>query len=296
MSKVSVIIPARNEEYLVNTVEDIYKNFSEDFEIIVILDGETEYPVPKEKDNLILVYKNTSEGMRKAINDGAKRATGDFLMKVDAHCLFSEGFDKTLKEECEDNWVVIPRRYSLDTVSWKELPRTTVEYYYISFPWPGNSVIKDLPWYKRSNERKDILVDETLSIQGSFWLTKSKYFKEVLNGFDETNYGVNFCENQELVFKTWLGGGKVIVNKKAYYAHLHKGNMVRNWYLSINDLMRSYTYSTNYWVNNNWEGRIHDFSWLVERFWPLPLENTKVRGEKYFWPENWKEILYDRTM
>jgi hypothetical protein len=42
-------------------------------------------------------------------------------------------------------------------------------------------------------------------------------------------------------------------------------------------------------LENKWKERVHDFGWLVEKFWPLPTVETKMRGEKYVWPENWKE-------
>ena len=37
-------------------------------------------------------------------------ATGDFLMKCDAHCMFQEGYDEILKADCPDDGVLVPRR------------------------------------------------------------------------------------------------------------------------------------------------------------------------------------------
>jgi hypothetical protein len=36
----------------------------------------------------------------------------------------------------------------------------------------------------------------------------------------------------------------------------------------------------DYWVNNKWPKRIHDWKWLIDKFWPVPG-----------WPENWEERL-----
>ena len=39
MARLSVIIPARNEEFLLNTIEDVLKNSRGDTEVIAIFDG-----------------------------------------------------------------------------------------------------------------------------------------------------------------------------------------------------------------------------------------------------------------
>ena len=116
---VSVIIPSRSEQFLVPTVDDIFAKATGKIEVIVILDGAWSDPMPKDRPNLHFIHFGRAHGMRPGINAAASIARGDYFMKSDAHCMFAEGFDETLKADCDDNWVVVPRRYSLDAENWK---------------------------------------------------------------------------------------------------------------------------------------------------------------------------------
>ncbi len=52
MTKVSIIIPSKNEKFLGKTIESIINNATGDYEIIVVLDGPTSYPIIKESKKL----------------------------------------------------------------------------------------------------------------------------------------------------------------------------------------------------------------------------------------------------
>ena len=124
----TVIIPSRNEMFLSKTIEDILKKARGEIEVIAVLDGYWPSETKREKwstpaiiqdDRVTYIHFGEPRGLRVAINAGVAIAKGDYVMKVDGHCLFDEGFDVKLAEDCEDNWVVIPRRYSLDPENWK---------------------------------------------------------------------------------------------------------------------------------------------------------------------------------
>src|SRR3990172_2069079 len=99
MSKLSVIIPARNEQYLNRTVEDLFAKAAGEIEVIAVLDGPSEYLPPTERKGLTVIRK-VQEGLRPAINAGAAMSMGEYLCKVDAHTAVSPGFDETLKTDC----------------------------------------------------------------------------------------------------------------------------------------------------------------------------------------------------
>src|SRR3990172_6222175 len=109
MSKLSIIIPSRNEKFLPQTIGSLIANATGEIEIFAILDGYWPSPPLKEYPNLITIHRSTPKGMRAGINAAAAIARGKYLLKCDAHCLFAEGFDEVLKSDCEDNWIVIPR-------------------------------------------------------------------------------------------------------------------------------------------------------------------------------------------
>jgi len=293
MNKVSIIIPSRNERYLTKTVEGIFTKASGNIEIIIVLDGPTSYRLPRKRKNLILIQKSESEGLRKAINDAVAKATGKYLLKTDAHCLFNKGFDKILKKDCKDNWVVIPRYYPLDVIHWKRIAKSKpIDYSFLSCPWknarhPKRFMMKDCYWSARDQTRKNVLIDDLMTFGGFAWFMPTAHFRDSLGGLNTTDFG-DFAENQEIVLKTWLGGGRVVINKKVWCAHYEQRLSDRGWSLQKEIIFRSHEAIAKYFVNNQWPRAIHDFTWLVEKFWPLPTKNDPTRNQAYFWPDDWK--------
>ena len=127
---VSVIIPARNELYLAQTINSLFESAEGEIEVIAILDGYWPQPPIDDRPNLTLIHHTESIGMRPAINEAANLATGKYLMKCDAHCMFAKGWDKVLIADCWPNWTVVPRRYALDAEKW-ERGKQKCDYQYI---------------------------------------------------------------------------------------------------------------------------------------------------------------------
>src|SRR3989304_1727221 len=273
--KTSIIIPSRNERFMPETVEDIFKHATGEFEVIVVLDGYWPNPILPDRKNLIWIHRGQARGMRDAINSAAAIAKGEYLLKCDAHCLFAE---------CDDNWIVIPRRYSLDAETWTINPaRPAIDAEFIFYPYahPDDLGLHARPWRERAAEHQDILLDEDMSFQGSCWFMKAEHFHKRLGGMSEVGYETFMAEPQEIGFKTQLGKweGKVMRNKKTWYAHLHKGKAYGRMYsMSQSERVRGNAYSFDFWWRNRWEERVHDIDWLIEKFLPMPT-----------WPPNWRD-------
>lgn len=291
MAKVSIIIPARNEKFLQKTVTDLLTNGG-DIEVIAVLDGYWPDP-PLEGDNrLRILHRGYPKGMRAAINDAAAIASGEYLMKTDAHCMFAEGFDEVLKAECEDNWLVVPRRYRLDADDWcinKDRPEF-LDYQYICYPDNpndfGGPTLTGREWRQRDRARKDILFDELMTWQGSCWFMPRQYFFDI-DGVDDVKYGTFGKEPQELGFKVWLGWGQMFVNKKTWYAHLHKGRKYgRGYSLRSSELIKGGK-AINQWLvfQKAWIRQTLDIQWLIEKFAPVP------GWEKCDWSDEWRHSL-----
>lgn len=281
MSKLSVIIPSRNERFMPETVDDIFTKASGDVEVIVVLDGDPPSN-PKEHDNLTYIVHNSAKGMRASINEAVKISSGEYLLKCDAHCMFAEGFDEVLKADMQDNWIVIPRRHSLDPKTWTiaQNGKSGRDYHYLDFPDPykdHDGGMHGVEWPQRSRERLDILIDDTPSFQGSCWFMKKTWFTDFLKGMNNYGYGTFSQEPQEIGNKTWLGGGEIKVNKKTWYAHLHKGKQYgRMYHQDGNEIVKGHNYSAWHWMTDEEPGMIHSFEWLIRKFWPMPS-----------WPESW---------
>lgn len=285
----SVIIPSRNEIFLQRTTQDLLEKATGEIEVIAVLDG---YWPPAEElildKRVTYLHRGVARGMRSGINSAISIARGEWIMKCDAHCMFAPGFDETLTQNMEDNWLVIPRRKRLDAVNWqiKDVGKPDVDYEFLSYPhWKPDEVgIHGTIWTERIRERLNdpkYDIDENMSFQGSCWTANRKYFMEHIYPMQEEGYGTFIGEPQEIGLKYWLGGGKTMVNKKTWYAHLHKGKEFgRGYSIGKSELYAGNAYSVDYWMNNKWEKRIHDIQWLIERFMPVPS-----------WPEDrglWK--------
>ena len=262
MTEVSVIIPSRNELFLKRTVEDLLEKGS-DIEIIAVLDGYWPDPPLDDDKRLVQLHKGKAMGMRAAINSAAAIAKGKWLMKCDAHCMFAEGFDLILADNCDMDWVMIPSRYSLDAENWciEKNGKPRRDYHYLCYPDPNKGEDKGMhgvEWFSRCKERSapEYDIDDEMSSQGSCWFMSKHHFDDFLHGLNEYGYGSFAQEFQEIGNKTWLGGGAVKINKKTWYAHLHKGKKYGRMYSqSRSELITHINWSAEYWINNQWRAQ-----------------------------------------
>ena len=69
MVALSIVIPARNEQFLAQTIQNILENIRGETEIIAVLDGKWAEPQVPDDPRVTLVYHPQSVGQRAAIND-----------------------------------------------------------------------------------------------------------------------------------------------------------------------------------------------------------------------------------
>lgn len=286
----SIIIPARNEIFLQKTIQDILAKAKGPIEVIPVLDGYWCDPSEIVEDPRVhYLHFGESRGMREVINSGARIAQGEFLLKCDAHVMFEEGFDLKLKEgvpvyksmieDGSDAFIVIPRRKRLDAEAWEvqDVGKPDVDYEYLSSPAYDGA--KGNIWTERALERTDSKydIDENITFQGSCWFMTHNHFTNRLGGMDETGYGTFVREAQEIGLKTWLLGGKVITNKKTWYAHLHKGPRYgRMYFLNKKEVEAGNEYCDDFWFNNRLQGAKYDLAWLIEHFMPVPTWDPEL--------------------
>ena len=209
----SVIIPARRERFLDQTIKSIFDNFKGDFEVIVTLDGKEMSPLPK---GVTYLRNKTAIGMRTSINQAVAVAKGKYLMKIDAHCMVDEGIDQKLIAEHKDNWVQIPQRRRLDARNWKVIidERPFIDYMYIGKGYMGGVNNQK---NRREDLRKDLIVNAP-TFQGSCYFINRDFFNKI-GLLDDVNFAQSGHEAQEICFKARRAGGEVKRNKKTWYAH-----------------------------------------------------------------------------
>lgn len=254
----SIVIPSYKDKCLQKTIDDIRGKAKGEIEIIAILDGYQD----KIKGATVLRNGN-KKGLRDGVNSGVAISRGDYILKCDAHCMFDEGFDVKLLSDIEDNWVVIPRRYKLDTNKWVICEDDSKPIDYEKLIVDPNRIYGQ-QWPSRAEKRKDVLIDDNMLFQGSCWVMSRKHF-DWLGGLQEEGYGTFVLEPLEIALKTWLGGGRVVVNKKTWYAHQHR-KFGRTHQVPDKDFLASNAYALDFWLNNRWDKRIHDLEWLIDKF------------------------------
>jgi glycosyltransferase involved in cell wall biosynthesis len=254
----SIVIPSYLDKDLQKTIDDLRYKARGEIEILAVLDGYDD-----EITGAQVIRNEKRLGMRGAINRGVAESHGDYILKCDSHCMFDEGYDLKLLSHIEDNWIVVPRRYKLNTDSWVLYDDPPIDYEKLVINRPDR--ICGVEWKSRARERKDVLLDETMVFQGSCYVLSRKHWNW-LGGLSEFGYGTFTQEPIEICLKTWLGGGRVMVNKSTWYAHKHRQHGRTYTFSTTKEIEPGNTYSRDFWLNNRWEGRIHDLSWLMTRF------------------------------
>jgi hypothetical protein len=287
----SILIPARHEQFLLKTIEDIFTHAEGETEVIAVLDGEWPLePIP-DHPRLTLIYHPESIGQRAATNEAARLSEAKYLMKVDAHCSFDQGFDVKMMSAMQDDMTMVPVMRNLHAFDW------VCEDGHRRYQSPsgiclecGKPTVQDIVWIAKNNpastsyrfdkdlhfqyfneykkHQKGDLV-ETMSLQGScFMVTRKKYFE--LDLCDEA-HGSWGQQGTEVACKTWLSGGRCIVNKKTWYAHLFRTQGGDFGFPYPNPgIEKARLYSRKLWLENKWDKAIHPLSWLVEKFAPVP--------------------------
>ena len=211
---VSVIIPSRRERWLDKTINEIKTKFGGEYEIIVVLEEDPKSPLP---EGVNYIEHKEAIGMRTSINEAVAVAQGKYILKLDAHCMLDENIDLKLIAEHQYNWVQIPRRKRLNPHKWQLVDdgRPDVDYMYIWKPYFIGRVNRGM---NLDPELRKILIDDTGTFQGSCYFMEREYFLK-LGLLDDVNFDQSGHEAQEITLKVLHDGGRIIRNKKTWYAH-----------------------------------------------------------------------------
>lgn len=294
MYDLSILIPARNEVFLRNTVEDIQKNIRGNTEIIIVLDGEWADPGIEQADNVTIIYHPRSVGQRAATNEACKLSKAKYVMKADAHVAFDEGFDVKMMNLMEDDITMVPVMKNLHVFDWvcpeghrryqsginicptcdkeceqeiiwqpKKSPNST------SFCFDQTLHFQYFNSFKKRPEGQGDLT-ETMSIQGScFMLTRKKYWE--LNICDEA-FGSWGQQGVEVACKTWFSGGRVVCNQTTWYAHYFRtGTLSFPYPNPESEIEKARQRSRDMFLHGTWPGSMpgRNVEWLLKKFYPV---------------------------
>jgi glycosyltransferase involved in cell wall biosynthesis len=297
---VSVIIPARCEEWLSRTVRDILTNMKGESEVIAVCDASWPDPPLQDHPKLTVIHFTEPVGQRGAFNMGARISRAKYVMKLDGHSAVDEGFDVKLAAPYEDGRLgadvtTIPRMYNLYVYDWEcqachwktyqggkptECPTCKGTVFAKSEVWaPRKSRRTDFarfdsdlhfqywPKYERRPETQVDLADTLSSVGACFFMRRDRFWAQ--GGLDEA-HGFWGQFGTEVACKAWLSGGRHVVNKTTWFSHYFRVNKAGfPYHISGNDQDRARAYSQNLWRNNAWPLQVRPLRWLIEKFWPV---------------------------
>jgi hypothetical protein len=110
-----------------------------------------------------------------------------------------------------------------------------------------------------------------MSLQGSlFMLTREKYWE--LDICDE-EFGSWGAQGTEVACKTWLSGGRCVVNHATWYAHLFRtkhGVFGFPYKQDEKQIAHARQRSRELFLDNTWPLQKYPLIWLVDKFMPVP--------------------------
>jgi len=302
MKDLSVIITARNEEFLAITIEGVLKNKRGNTEIIVVCDGNWPKPPVADHKDVTMIYHAESIGQRAAINEAAKLSKAKYIMKLDAHCIVDEGFDVKLMADCEYTWTVVPRMYNLHAFD-LVCPKCTHRKYQGPEPIDcekcGTRMKREMVWKPRLHKRSDFMrfdkdlkfqywgslglrpesqgdIADTMSFVGAcFFMHRERYWE--LGGSEE-EWGSWGQQGTEWACKTWLSGGRAVVNKKTWFSHMFRtqgGSFGFPYPQSGKQVEHARKRSQEFFLQGKWPRAVYKLDWLIEKFAPIPGWHTE---------------------
>ncbi len=296
----SVVIPARNERWLARTVQDVLGHAKAETEVIVVCDNSWPDPPLQDHPRLTVVHYSEPIGQRAAVNQAVRLSRAKYVMKLDGHSAVDDGFDVKLMAPYEDGrlrWdcTTIPRMYNLHVYDWQcqncqgrtyqgakptECPTCKGAEFAMLEVWaPRMNRRTDFArfdaelhfqyWhhYEHRPESKGDLMDVMSSVGACFFMRR-EWFRKI-GGLDEA-HGFWGQFGTEISCKSWLGGGRQVVNKTTWFSHYFRvGGAGFPYPINGNDQERAREYSRRLWRTGEWPGQKRPLDWLVKKFWPV---------------------------
>lgn len=297
----SVLIAARNEIFLQRTIEDVLAHARGDTEVISVTDGYQPDPPLALHPRLTIIHHETSIGQRAAINEAARASRARFIMKLDAHCAVDEAFDVKLAAVCEPDWTVLPQMRHLEAFRWvcscgqtfPQGPRPICHEVRMDVVWrlrEGRAKIveamfidpqlraryfdgpakREFRWRDHYGKHLSGDVCDVMVGMGPGWfLHRDRYWE--LGGLDE-DHGSWGQMGVEIALKAWLSGGRHVVNRRTWFAHLFRTQHGFGYPYPITnaEIEAARAHSREMWLHNKWPLARRPFQWVLDKFAPVP--------------------------
>lgn len=289
--------------WLSRTIEDALEHSEADTEILVGLDGVWSDPVIKDHPRVTILHTGKAIGQRAMTNRLAGISKARYVMKVDAHCAFEQGFDRKMLDffkEVGNDVVAAPLMRNLHVFDWVcsnghrryqgvsgvcaecgEETKRDVVWIPKTRPESTSYCFDEEPhfqYFKEFTRRPEYLkmkekygYTETMSLQGScFMVSRHNYRKYEVCDERSGSWG---NQGVELACSAWLSGLRVLVNHKTWYAHLFRtagGDFGFPYEQSGREVEKTKKYIKDKFWDMKHPKQIYPVSWLVDKFSPVP--------------------------
>ena len=252
---VSVCIPCRQEDvqYLERTIDSLFDNAFGPIEILVWLDSAKGYIA--HRNNVEVFASAEVVGQRKIMNELARKASGVFLYRLDAHCAMSPEWDIRMKTSCGENMVVITIYDHLDPETWEGEGRDSA-FWMIGADMKVKVV---RPWKPLKLRKPE---EEVMAQPGGSWMIRKDYYQS-LGGSDESLGGMGAI-GSEWSLKVWLTGGRMIIRTDVVCCHLFRGAVP----FAYDPVMKKTAFEKlrRAWVLGEDKRRTKPMEWLLYKF------------------------------
>lgn len=237
---VSVVIPCwmDDEQYLSRTVSSIKDNAIGRLEILTEMD-------------------TYDEGHRVLTNRAVEKAKGKYILRIDAHCAMSPGWDARMKTACNGDVIVKPMLDGLDVDTWMGHNRDMG-----MVVW-NKRFRNRYPYFWKPFPARDV-EEESLSLIGCCFLLEKRYYDK-LGGCDESlskwgGFGL------EWALKTWLTGGRVAIRTDCVCYHLFREAGKIPFQIDQRRLDETFLSLGKTWSLGLGKGQTRPMAWLISRF------------------------------
>ena len=124
------------------------------------------------------------------------------------------------------------------------------------------------------------------SIGACFFIHRQRFLD--LGGMDEA-HGSWGQFGTELACKSWLSGGRHVVNKKTWFAHMFRtqgGDFGFPYKLKMKDVNKAREYSRKLWIGNSWPLAKYPLEWMIKKFNPPGWEEKPLKKGIVFYTDN----------
>ena len=279
-ASISVVIPARNEDddLLLKTLEYLFLETPPALlREIIIVDDESEIPLqlmidanitsPEQRAKIQVIRLNTRQGLTNAKTVGAEASSGSHILFLDGHCRVGPSYAERMLARSlagSERDIIVPEVIDVEgsTFNFKSIDGGKK----MMFEWTF-----EFAWF--DNDVKDDRVP--VSSGGILLMTRNEF----MNGKYDPGMLEWGGENIEQSLRSWMCGGRVIVERQAKIGHVFQRNL-KPGRVNVSTVERNHARAAFVWLDDSlkyFEARHKKGNLFLSDIGPMIDERLELR-------------------